>query len=90
MDAKFDALKAQDRFDAVVEEQHEAWKRMGETGLTMPIGLLFHGWEWGAAKDGTDTPTFFHAMVKNGVLEYPHPDDNAKLIRQKFERRDAQ
>jgi hypothetical protein len=51
---------------------------------------MFHGWEWGSAKDGTDTPMFFHAMVQNGVLEYPHPDDNAKLIRQEFERRDAQ
>jgi len=70
--------------------EYAAWKRMGETGLTMAIGLMFHGWEWGSAKDGTDTPMFFHAMVQNGVLEYPHPDDNAKLIRQEFERRDAQ
>lgn len=79
-----------EKFNAVVEEQHRAWRRMGQTGLTMDIGLMFHGWEWGSAKDGTDIPTFFHAMVHNGILEYPHPDDNAKLIRQKFERRPAQ
>ncbi|MCR4320521.1 MAG: type I-C CRISPR-associated protein Cas5c [Candidatus Brocadiaceae bacterium] len=90
IDSKFDEFKSQDKFNAVVEEQQEAWKRIGQTGLTMSIGLMFHGWEWGSAKDGTDTPMFFNAMVQNGVLEYPHPDDNAKLIRQTFERRVAQ
>jgi CRISPR-associated protein Cas5d len=90
IDAKFATLKAEDKFSAVVEEQRMAWKKMGQTGLTMPVGLMFHGWQWGTAKDGTDTPMFFHAMVQNGVLEYPHPDDNSKLLRQTFERRVAQ
>jgi len=87
--AKFNALKPQDRFNAVFKEQQEIWKRTGQTGLTMSIGLMFYGWEWGTAKDETDTPMFFDAKVINGVLQYPHPDDNAKLIRQKFERRVA-
>lgn len=76
------------KFDAIVEKQREAWKRIGQTGLTMALGLMFHGWEWGTAKDGTDTPMFFYARANNGVLEYPHPSDNA-LIRQNFERRVA-
>jgi CRISPR-associated protein Cas5d len=89
IDAKFHALKGEDRFSAVVDEQRETWGKMGQTGLTMDVGIMFHGWEWGSAGDGTDTPMFFHAMVQNGVLEYPHPDDNNKLIRQTFERRVA-
>jgi len=87
IDIKFNVLKPQERFNAVVEEHQAEWKQMGQTGLTMDIGLMFHGWEWGTAKDGTDTPTFFHAMMKDGILEYPHPDDSTKVIRQKFERR---
>lgn len=90
MDAKLDALKAADRFSAVVEEQREDWRKIGQTGLTMDVGIVFHGWEWGSDRDGTDRPMFFHAMVQNGVLEYPHPDDSNKLIRQTFERRTAQ
>lgn len=89
VDSKFDAFKPHDRFNAVVSEQRETWKRMGQTGLTMDVGLIFHSWEWGAAKDGTDIPTFFYAMVQDGVLEYPHPDDNARVIHQRFERRAA-
>lgn len=90
IDAKFDALKPHDKFNAVVKAQQEVWKLMGQTGLTMAIGLMFHGWEWGAARDGTDTPMFFNAMVRDGVLEYPHPTDDVKVIRQKFERSIAQ
>jgi CRISPR-associated protein Cas5d len=90
IDEKFNALKPEDRFDAVVDEQYKEWKRLGQTGLTISIGLMFHGWDWSSAKDGTDTPTFFHAMVQDGILEYPHPDDDARIIRQKFERRSEQ
>lgn len=92
IDDKFNQFKARDRFNAVVAEQHDVWKHMGQTGLTMSIGLMFYGWEWGSAEAGTDTPVFFHAKVENGVLEYPHPDDDSALIRQEFkrERRNAQ
>lgn len=90
IDAKFDKIKAEDRFNAVVDEQNGAWKSVGQTGLTMSIGLMFYGWEWGTAKDGTDSPMFFHATVKNGILEYPHPSNNTALICQKFERRGPQ
>ena len=34
----------------------------------MDVGLMYHGWEWGTAKDGTDTPTFFHAVVQTAFL----------------------
>ncbi len=87
IDAKFDAYKSQDKFNAVVKEQHEIWRRMGHMGLIMDVGFMFHGWEWGTGKDGTDIPIFFHAIVQNGVLEYPHPDDKSKVMRQEFERR---
>lgn len=90
IDEKFYALKSQDRFNAVVDEQHGKWKRLGQTGLTMGIGLMFYAWDWGAAKDGTDVPIFFNALVKKGILEYPRPEDDATLIRQVFERRVAQ
>jgi CRISPR-associated protein Cas5d len=84
IDCRFDSLKHEDKFNAVVKEQYKEWGCRGQTGLTMSVGLMFYGWQWGAAKDGTDTPVFFDARVQNGVLEYPHPDDSSKLIRQKF------
>lgn len=90
IDTKFDDLKPQTKFDAVVAEQYTAWKETGQIGLTMAIGIMFHGWKWAPEKkDGTDIPIYFNAMVNNGVLEYPHPDDSSMLICQQFERRDV-
>ncbi|OHB53651.1 MAG: type I-C CRISPR-associated protein Cas5 [Planctomycetes bacterium GWF2_41_51] len=86
INGKYSELKPQEKFDAIVEEQRKEWKQIGQTGLTMDIGLMFHSWDWGTGENGTDTPIFFHAVVQNGVLDYPHPDDKT-VIKQQFERR---
>jgi len=74
----------QGTFNEITEE----WQKQHE-GLYLNVGVMFHGWEWGTGKDGTDTPTFFEAKVRNSILKYPHPKDKDKVIRQQFERRDA-
>ncbi len=58
-----------------------------KSGLCLHVGLMFHSWDWGTAKDGFDTPCFFIGEVKNGVLEYPHPEDRERVIRQRFKKR---
>jgi CRISPR-associated protein Cas5d len=88
LDPKYNSIKEEERFDAVVKDQQKIWECVGQVGLTMPdAGIMFHGWEWGTARDGTDTPTFFRASVRDGVLEYPHPTDRDRVFRQQFERR---
>lgn len=79
------AKPARERFDDFVK----VWRKKHQ-GFSLNVGYMFHGWEWGTGKDETDTPTFFDAKVCGGILEYPHPDDKGKVIRQQFERREVQ
>lgn len=74
---------ARERFDAVVED----WLR-DHSGLNLDVGIMFYGWEWGTGMDQTDTPMFFSAEVRDGILEYPHPSDKDRVIRQQFDRRE--
>lgn len=76
---------AKERFDAFVE----MWRKEHQ-GFSLNVGCMFHSWDWGSGKDGTDTPTFFHAQVICGVLEYPHPNNKDKVIRQQFEKEESQ
>jgi len=77
-------VKAEKRFDAFFEKC-----RKEHQGLNLNIGVMFHSWEWGTGKDGTDTPTIFNAQVRDGILKYPHPNNKKKVIRQQFERRES-
>lgn len=75
---------ARERFDRFADEWHRT-----HHGFNLNVGIMFHSWEWGTGKDGTDTPMFFGAQVKQSELQYPHPDDSNKVIRQSFERRES-
>jgi CRISPR-associated protein Cas5d len=85
MNTDIRACPARDRFDRSAEE----W-RTTHQGLDLHVGMMFHSWEWGTGKDGTDTPLFFEAQVRQGELQYPHPGDSKRVIRQHFERRKPQ
>ena len=73
---------ARERFNAYVDE----WRKKHQ-GLSLDVGVMFHGWEWGTGNNGTDTATIFSAEIRDGILEYPHPGDQDKVIRQRFEPR---
>ena len=79
------ACPARERFDKFADH----WRKINQ-GFDLHVGVMFHGWEWGAGQDCTDLPLFFDARVKRGELHYPHPDDSQRVIRQHFKRRESQ